>query len=115
MLRLDLTNVIRDDLQGKGMTVTRINNEGKSLLFTHRSNELLITLPDLVAGRQLSITIAYRGVPDAGLAIKKNRNNDRSFFSDNWPDLGRHWLPLVDHPYDKATCEFIVIAPSITR
>ncbi len=111
LVRLDLTNTT-SDLQGKGMTVTGITSEGKSLSFSHRSNELLITIPNATVGQSLSITILYRGVPDAGLAIKQNRYNDRSFFSDNWPDLGHHWLPLVDHPYDKATCEFIVIAPS---
>lgn len=110
-VRLDLTNA-SSELQGKGMTVVSITSNGKSVSFSHRSNELLITIPPSLLGKKLSITIKYQGVPDAGLAIKQNRYNDRSFFSDNWPDLGHHWLPLVDHPYDKATCEFIVTAPS---
>jgi aminopeptidase N len=46
------------------------------------------------------------------LKIANNKYGDRTFFSDNWPDKGRHWLAIVDHPYDKATCEFIVTAPS---
>jgi len=110
-VRLDLTSAA-SHLQGKGMTVTSVTSEGKSLSFSHRFSELLITVPNSRPGQSLSIIIGYRGIPDAGLAIKQNRYNDRSFFSDNWPDLGHHWLPLVDHPYDKATCEFIVIAPS---
>jgi aminopeptidase N len=110
-VRLDLTNVSAQ-LQAKGMTVANVMSNGKSLSFSHRSNELLITIPASNAGQQISITIKYGGIPDAGLAIKQNRYNDRSFFSDNWPNLGHHWLPLVDHPYDKATCEFIVTAPS---
>jgi aminopeptidase N len=110
-IRLDLTSA-SSELQGKGMTVVSITSNGRSLSFSHRSNELLITIPPTLLGQQLSITVKYQGVPDAGLAIKQNRYNDRSFFSDNWPDLGHHWLPLVDHPYDKATCEFIVTAPS---
>ncbi len=109
-IRLDLTGT-SSELHGKGMTVVSITSNGKSLSFSHRSNELLITIPPSSLGQQLSITIKYQGVPDAGFAIKKNRHNDRSFFSDNWPNLGHHWLPLVDHPYDKATCEFIVTAP----
>lgn len=111
LVRLDLTNV-SSELQGKGMAVASVMSNGKSLSFSHRSSELLITIPASVAGQQISIMIKYHGIPDAGLAIKQNRYNDRSFFSDNWPNLGHHWLPLVDHPYDKATCEFIVIAPS---
>jgi len=110
-VRLDLTNTT-DELQGKGMTVASVTSGGKSLSFSHRSNELLITIPNSTLNQQLSFTIKYRGIPDAGLAIKQNRYNDRTFFSDNWPDLGHHWLPLVDHPYDKATCEFMVTAPA---
>ena len=106
-VRFDLTNTT-PNLQGKGMTVLSVTSNGKPLAFSHRSNELLITIPASTAGQQLSITIKYQGIPDAGLAIKENRYKSRSFFSDNWPDLGHHWLPLVDHPYDKATCEFIV-------
>jgi aminopeptidase N len=110
LFRLDLTS-ISNELQGKGMAVINVTSGGKSLSFSHRSNELLISSPTSLAGQQV-ITIKYHGIPDAGLAIKQNRYNERSFFSDNWPDLGHHWLPLVDHPYDKATCEFIVTAPS---
>ncbi len=110
-IRLDLANATAE-LQGKGMIVMSVSSEGKSLSFSHRSNELIISIPKSIANSQWSITIKYRGVPDAGLAIKRNRYNDRTFFSDNWPNLGHHWLPLVDHPYDKATCEFIVTAPS---
>ena len=42
----------------------------------------------------------------------KNKFGDRCFFSVNWPDLARQWLPTIDHPYDKATSEFIVTAPA---
>jgi aminopeptidase N len=110
-VRLDLTNV-SSELRGKGMTVASIMSNGKILSFSHRSDELLIVVPASSVGQQISIVIKYRGIPDAGLAIKQNRYNDRSFFSDNWPNLGHHWLPMVDHPYDKATCEFIVTAPA---
>jgi aminopeptidase N len=111
LVRLDFTNVSQA-LHDKGMIVSNVVSNQKSLSFSHRSNELLITVPPSLAGQSISIVITYHGVPDSGLVIKKNRYNDRSFFSDNWPDLGHHWLPLVDHPYDKATCEFIVTAPS---
>ena len=33
-------------------------------------------------------------------------------FSENWPNHARQWLPMIDHPYDKATGEFIVTAPA---
>ena len=52
------------------------------------------------------------GKPAFGLKILRNKYAERCFFSANWPDLAHHWLPTVDHPYDKATGEFIVTAPS---
>jgi aminopeptidase N len=33
-------------------------------------------------------------------------------FSEGWPNRARHWLPMIDHPYDKATGEMIVTAPA---
>jgi aminopeptidase N len=51
-------------------------------------------------------------VPATGLKIANNKYGARTFFSDNWPDKGRNWLATIDHPYDKATCEFIVTAPA---
>ena len=41
----------------------------------------------------------------------KNKFGERVFFSENWPDNARQWLPMIDHPYDKATSEFISGAP----
>ncbi len=59
-----------------------------------------------------AITVKYRGIPANGLRSLKNKFGDRCFFSANWPDLAHQWLPTVDHPYDKATSEFIVTAPA---
>lgn len=109
-LRLDLANT---DASGKGMTVAQVMANGKALSYTHQQNVLLVTLP--AASRkhtQQRITVIYSGIPITGLKIGKNKYGDRTFFSDNWPDKGRHWLPMLDHPYDKATCAFIVTAPS---
>ncbi len=50
-------------------------------------------------------------MPADGLKIGPTKYGDRSFFNENWPNRARHWLPTVDHPYDKATSEFIVTAP----
>lgn len=50
---------------------------------------------------------AYEGIPAAGLRIGPNNFGERTFFSTNWPNRARPWLPMIDHPYDKATSEFI--------
>jgi len=110
-LRFDLTN--RDTAAGLGMTVSTVSADGAGLAFTHRDNALTITLPRRFdAGQRLRLQIAYAGVPASGLKIANNKHGDRTFFSDNWPDKARHWLPTVDHPYDKATSEMIVTAPA---
>ena len=42
----------------------------------------------------------------------QNKYGEWSTFSENWPNRAREWLPMIDHPYDKATSEFIVTAPA---
>lgn len=111
-LRLDLVKA-SEVLENKGMRVSGILSEGKALNYTHEGDELKIRLPrpSKINQRQ-QYTISYSGVPASGLKIANNKYGDRTFFSDNWPDQGRNWLSIVDHPYDKATCEFIIEAPS---
>lgn len=111
ILRLDLVKT-SPALGNKGMTVSKVESAGKELTFTHEGDELKIKLPSpSQINQRTSYTITYSGIPAAGLKIANNKYGDRTFFSDNWPDKGRHWLSIVDHPYDKATCEFIVTAP----
>ena len=111
-VRLDLAT--RDAAHaGKGMRVSAVTMDGAGVSFTHANDELLIPLAAAPAVQQRSrVVVRYSGTPASGLAIKKNRYGDRTFFSDNWPDKARQWLPTIDHPYDKATSEFIVTAPS---
>lgn len=108
-LRLDLINATAN---GKGMTVTGVSSAGKPMQYRHENDELRISLLSPSEANQRSrFTIAYRGVPATGLIIGPNKHGDRTFFSDNWPNKARHWLPTIDHPYDKARCEFVVTAP----
>jgi len=97
----------------KGMTVSAVTCGGAAATFTHDANRLRIVLPTPVpAGAEVSCTSAYRGVPAGGLRLINNIHGERTAFSENWPNNARHWLPMIDHPYDKATGEFIVTAPS---
>lgn len=110
VLHLDLVG--HEVGSAKGMTVTAVQEEGRASRFTHRAQRLSIQLQEPTqAGRQRRFQVDYRGVPGDGLIISNNKYGQRTFFGDNWPDRARHWLPVIDHPYDKATCEFVVTAP----
>src|SRR5689334_9443279 len=98
---------------GKGMTVTQVTSNGGNVPWVHRADRLAITLaPVSNAGERRQFTVHYRGVPVGGLRIGANKYGDRTFFSLSWPDKARQWLPMIDHPSDKATSEFIVTAPA---
>ena len=108
-LALDLAT----DAGGKGMTVTEVRSEGAPVRFRHEEDRLHILLDSPPGvGIRKPFVIRYRGVPAAGLRIGKNKHGERTFFSDNWPDKARQWLPTIDHPSDKATSEFVVTAPA---
>ena len=97
---------------GKGMTVSEVLSQGAPVRFSHSADRLQIDIaPPPQPGERRQFTIRYRGIPKSGLRIGTNKFNERTFFSENWPDHARQWLPMIDHPYDKATSEFIVIAP----
>ena len=97
----------------KGMTVARVSSGGNEVPHRHEKDVLRISLPEAPTnGARKQFTIEYEGTPAAGLRFGPNRHRERTIFSLNWPDKARHWLPMVDHPYDKATSEFIVTAPS---
>lgn len=98
---------------GKGMTVQRVARGSQPLAFTHTADRLVITLPEASRDRQVvELSVVYEGVPADGLQIKPNRHAERTFFSDDWPNKARHWLPTIDHISDKATMEMDVVAPA---
>ena len=110
--RLDFINKT-SARQNKGMVVDAVTSSNAAVNYTHQNDALIISLPAPSTKNQtLTFSIQYHGVPYDGLRIGATKLGDRSFFNENWPNRGRHWLPIVDHPHDKATSEFIVKAPS---
>jgi len=97
----------------KGMQVRSVIRGNYQVSFNHE-NDRLIIIPEqpIKEGLVRTYRISYEGIPEDGLNIFDNKHRDRTFFGDNWPDRAHFWLPTVDHPSDKATCEFIITAPS---
>jgi aminopeptidase N len=103
-IELDLMNA---------MNVTNVTASGAPVAFTHRDNRLRLTVPaDARPGSDVTFTISYGGTPANGLQVFTNIHGERVMFSEGWPNRARHWLPMIDHPYDKATGEMIITAPS---
>lgn len=101
------------DKSGRGMVVRVVKVDGADAQFAHANDRLTITLDKKRnAGAEVALEVTYDGIPAAGLQIKPTPHGDRAFFSDNWPDKARQWLPVIDHIGDKATMEMEVTAPA---
>ena len=116
----DSVNAFTLDLIGRktisdsfGMCVQSIFEDSTAVEFRHEENRVNISTASPTKGNEIRLyTIKYAGLPEDGLVISKNKYGDRTFFGDNWPDRARYWLPTIDHPSDKAVCEFVIKAPS---
>ncbi len=110
-LPLDLVSAPRPD--AAGMRVESVRENGRPIRFNQIEDRLLLTLssPSRV-GEERVFIISYAGTPADGLIVSRNRHGNRTFFGDNWPNRARNWLPTIDHPADKATCEFVIRAPA---
>lgn len=110
--RLDFANKTAARIKN-GMEVESITQNGEPIKYTHKNDALIIQLAKpSVSGTPLTFVIRYHGIAADALRIGPTKHGDRSFFTENWPNRTRHWLPCIDHPYEKATCEFLIKAPS---
>ena len=108
-LPLDLVSVRPD---GIGMTVAGVTLDGAPARFSHRNDRLTVALGRTMRGTEHRVSVTYTGVPADGLIIGVNRHGSRTFFADHWPNRARNWLPVVDHPSDKALVAWAVTAPA---
>jgi aminopeptidase N len=106
--QLDLTGPRGDSL---GMKVESVSENGHYVPYLQQDDHIIFNIPRAQEGTHRRYSISYRGIPTDGLIISKNKFGDRTFFGDNWPNRGHNWLPMVDHPSDKALVEFDVTAP----
>lgn len=115
----DLISNKTDSAQGSdqatGMRVLSVTlTDGKAAPFSQRNDRVFINLPP-APNQPTEVVIRYAGIPARGLIISQNKFGERTFFGDNWPNNARNYLPVVDHPSDKATCSFAVNAPAVYR
>jgi aminopeptidase N len=100
------------DTDGTGMTVDYVTVNGRESKWEQSDDRLVVFTGDNDGFRDtVEIDVHYHGVPAGGLVISRNKYGDRTFFADNWPDRGHNYIPCIDHPYDKATVDFIITAP----
>jgi aminopeptidase N len=113
LFQFNNTGVKEITLDFAGLTVDAVTEAQHAAQFTHTADKLKIALAgNYQRGDRCTLTIKYHGRPSDGLIIRKNKYGDHAFFADNWPNRAHHWFPAIDHPYDKATAEFIVTAPA---
>ena len=97
---------------GRGMAVTAVTADGAPLQYRQAHDRLVVALAaPIPLGAEFTFTVVYHGTPANGLLIGNNKYGDREFFTNEWPDLARNWLAVVDHPSDKATKVMSITAP----
>ncbi len=96
----------------RGMIVSEVKGSGVAG-FKQANDKIIIKFQQAFAhGDSFFVQINYSGIPGDGLIISKSKFGRRTFFSDNWPNRAHYWIPCNDNPADKASVDFIVIAPS---
>jgi aminopeptidase N len=96
-----------------GLQITGVEVDGVRTQARHENGKLFVPVPAGVSsGQELRVRVDYAGTPDDGLIIRKNVHGTLAVFADNWPNRARFWFPAIDHPADKATASFTVVAPA---
>ena len=99
-LRLDLVD---------RLTVRTVEVGGRSVSAPHSGGKIDVPLDG--TADSLRVRVVYDGAVTDGLVVRKDDKGRWTWFGDNWPDRAREWLPTVDHPSDKATVSWTVVAP----
>lgn len=90
--------------------------DGRLVRAARDSATIRIPLPALPEGSDtIRVTVRYGGAVRDGLVMRADSSGRWVAFGDNWPNRARNWIPGIDHPSDKATVTWRVIAPSERR
>ena len=109
-------DLIAFNLDFRGPDVTRVEVDGKPALFDRKGQELTVEAPQPIDDkRSFEVVVAYKGRPE------QVKNPDGSL--DGWtytrdgavglgePQQTPSWVPVNDHPTDKATWHFRLETP----
>lgn len=93
------------------MRVAEVLDESGPVPFRHEGDSLVIEHWGDV-GETFTVGVRYEGAPTDGLFIQESARGRRSVFADNWPNRAHFWIPVEDHPSDKATVSWAVRVPA---
>jgi aminopeptidase N len=113
-------NLSRFDLDLQQLTVMGVEVNDQEATFTRDGQELVITPSEGIAdGSTFTVNVRYAGAPETivgspvvfGSPYGFIHTNDGAFMGDE-PNATSTWIPLNDHPSDKATWTFRVTVPA---
>ncbi|WP_307785472.1 M1 family metallopeptidase [Microbacterium hibisci] len=106
----------RFNLDLRGLTVSSVVVDGKSMAFAHEGDELVVSpRPKLKAGQAASVVVSYGGTTTRPVDIEGElygwvTTRDGAMVVSE-PDGSSTWFPVSDHPTDKATYTFEITVP----
>ncbi|MEO7083029.1 MAG: M1 family metallopeptidase [Gemmatimonadaceae bacterium] len=92
------------------LNVNSVTVDGRDVKFIRKPET--IDIPIARKNATYKVRVDYGGAVTDGLIVRTDTAGRWTYFGDNWPNRGRHWIPSIDHPSDKATVTWIVTAPS---
>jgi aminopeptidase N len=95
------------------LDVRKVEVDGHAVTAPHANGKVDVPLDG--AGDSVRVHLIYSGVVRDGLVARKDEKGRWTWFGDNWPDRARQWIASVDHPSDKATVTWRVIASPATN
>src|SRR5215218_6231018 len=113
-------NLSRFDLDFQQLTVKGVDVDDEAASFTRDGQELVITPAQGIAtGSTFTVNVRYAGVPQTivgspivfGSPYGFIHTDDGAFMGDE-PNATSTWIPMNDHPSDKATWTFHVTVPA---
>ena len=101
-----------------GFDILGLTVNGSDAGYERSDGELIVRTPEpIAAGEQFATSVRYQGTPQPirsqalPFDVGWRNDDDGTTYVIAEPDGGRSWLPLNDHPSDKATYTFNITVP----